>query len=154
MENVRKLMKPGASLLLMETVQDQVDAQFVYGLLPGWWLGEDPERKASILESCPCSIVIMFCHFNISGAAYAHWCKIDADLVKNVAVNVMVFDEMQKMGSRSDKCTLCGSGGSAGKWGGGVSDDHQRLPFDSTWFSSPIFIFLYLRVHPAQFESP
>lgn len=47
MENVRKLMKPGASLLLVETTQDQVDAQFVYGLLPGWWLGEEPERKSS-----------------------------------------------------------------------------------------------------------
>lgn len=60
MENVRKSMKPGASLLLMETIQDQVDAQFVYGLLPGWWLGEELERKASILESCPCAIVLYF----------------------------------------------------------------------------------------------
>ncbi|KAL2142027.1 hypothetical protein VTI28DRAFT_1717 [Corynascus sepedonium] len=47
LENVRKLMKPGASLLLMETTQDQVDIQFVYGLLPGWWLSEEPERKSS-----------------------------------------------------------------------------------------------------------
>lgn len=47
MSHVRSLMKPGAQLLLMETTQDQVDLQFIYGLLPGWWLSEEPERTSS-----------------------------------------------------------------------------------------------------------
>ncbi|KAH6616126.1 hypothetical protein B0J18DRAFT_485034 [Chaetomium sp. MPI-SDFR-AT-0129] len=47
LENVRKLLKPGGSLVMMEMTQDQVDVQFVYGLLPGWWLGEEPERQKS-----------------------------------------------------------------------------------------------------------
>ncbi|KAH8594177.1 hypothetical protein B0O99DRAFT_742091 [Bisporella sp. PMI_857] len=47
MSNVRSLMKPGATLLLMETTQDQIDLQFIFGLLPGWWLSEEPERHSS-----------------------------------------------------------------------------------------------------------
>ncbi|KAK4447399.1 hypothetical protein QBC34DRAFT_440144 [Podospora aff. communis PSN243] len=47
MKHVRSLMKPGATLLLMETTQDQVDLQFIFGLLPGWWLSEEGERTAS-----------------------------------------------------------------------------------------------------------
>lgn len=37
MTNVRKLLKPGGKLCIMETTQDQLDLQFAFGLLPGWW---------------------------------------------------------------------------------------------------------------------
>lgn len=47
MANVYSLMKPGGTLLLLETTHDQLDIQFVSGLLPGWWLSEEPERKSS-----------------------------------------------------------------------------------------------------------
>ena len=47
MAHVYSLMKPGAQLLLMETTQDQIDVQFIHGLLPGWWLSEEPERVSS-----------------------------------------------------------------------------------------------------------
>ncbi|KAI0009530.1 hypothetical protein F4779DRAFT_369425 [Xylariaceae sp. FL0662B] len=40
------LMKPGATLLLLETMQDQVDMQFIFGLLPRWWPSEEPERQS------------------------------------------------------------------------------------------------------------
>ena len=53
MANVRSLMKPGATLLLMETTQDVVDLQFIFGLLPGWWLSEEPERQSSPSLSVP-----------------------------------------------------------------------------------------------------
>jgi acyl transferase domain-containing protein/NADPH:quinone reductase-like Zn-dependent oxidoreductase/NAD(P)-dependent dehydrogenase (short-subunit alcohol dehydrogenase family)/SAM-dependent methyltransferase len=53
MDHVHRLMKPGAALLLMETTQDQVDLQFIFGLLPGWWLSEEPEHKSSPLLSVP-----------------------------------------------------------------------------------------------------
>ncbi|KAI1354789.1 S-adenosyl-L-methionine-dependent methyltransferase [Xylaria sp. FL0043] len=36
MAHVRGLMKPGGTLLLMETIQDQVDIQFTFSLLAGW----------------------------------------------------------------------------------------------------------------------
>ncbi|KAI9661826.1 MAG: Type I Iterative PKS [Bathelium mastoideum] len=47
MSNVRKLLKPGGHVLMMECTHDQVDVQFVFGLLPGWWLSEEDERTSS-----------------------------------------------------------------------------------------------------------
>ncbi|KAL4925328.1 type I polyketide synthase [Aspergillus undulatus] len=44
MSHVRQLMKPGATLLMIEITQDCMDLQLTFGLLPGWWLGEEPER--------------------------------------------------------------------------------------------------------------
>jgi acyl transferase domain-containing protein len=42
MFNVRKLLKPGGKLLLVETTRDEMDLQLVFGLLPGWWLSTVP----------------------------------------------------------------------------------------------------------------
>ena len=53
MANVRTLMKPGATLLLVETTKDQMDVQFVFGLLPGWWLSQEKERESSPSLSIP-----------------------------------------------------------------------------------------------------
>lgn len=53
MTNVRKLLKPGGSILMVETTKDQVDVQFVFGLLPGWWLSEEDERSSSPSLSIP-----------------------------------------------------------------------------------------------------
>ncbi|KAK0741973.1 hypothetical protein B0T21DRAFT_408828 [Apiosordaria backusii] len=47
MTNVRRLLKPGGKLFLMETTKDPVDLQFVFGFLQGWWLSEEEERKFS-----------------------------------------------------------------------------------------------------------
>lgn len=45
--NVRKLLKPGGKLFLIENTQDTLDLQLIFGTLPGWWLSEEPERKMS-----------------------------------------------------------------------------------------------------------
>jgi acyl transferase domain-containing protein len=47
MRNVRSLLKPGGKLLLMESTKDQMDMQFVFGLLPGWWLSISPTPHAA-----------------------------------------------------------------------------------------------------------
>ena len=47
MANLCKLLKPGGTLLMVETTKDQVDVQFVFGLVPGWWLSEEKERASS-----------------------------------------------------------------------------------------------------------
>ncbi|KAK4508762.1 hypothetical protein PRZ48_002501 [Zasmidium cellare] len=39
--NVRRMMKPGAKLILVETTRDTIDSQLFFGTLPGWWLGKD-----------------------------------------------------------------------------------------------------------------
>lgn len=47
MDNVRRLLKPGGKILLIETTQDQLDVQLAFGLLPGWWLSQEEERNRS-----------------------------------------------------------------------------------------------------------
>ncbi|KAJ3580034.1 hypothetical protein NPX13_g526 [Xylaria arbuscula] len=47
MSNVRKLLKDGGKLVLVETTQDTPDMQLIFGSVPGWWLSEEPERKLS-----------------------------------------------------------------------------------------------------------
>ncbi|KAK7995838.1 polyketide synthase [Apiospora marii] len=38
MRNVRSFLNPGGKLLLVETTQDQMILQLIFGLMPGWWL--------------------------------------------------------------------------------------------------------------------
>ncbi|RHZ48345.1 hypothetical protein CDV55_100373 [Aspergillus turcosus] len=47
MDHVRKLLKPGGKLILVETTKDELDLCLTFGLLPGWWLSEEPERQSS-----------------------------------------------------------------------------------------------------------
>jgi ubiquinone/menaquinone biosynthesis C-methylase UbiE len=47
MSHVRQLLKPGGTLLLIEATADRLEGQLVFGTLPGWWLGEEPERQMS-----------------------------------------------------------------------------------------------------------
>jgi len=39
MNNVRRLLKPGGRLVLVETTRDALDIHIIFGTLPGWWLG-------------------------------------------------------------------------------------------------------------------
>jgi NADPH:quinone reductase-like Zn-dependent oxidoreductase/SAM-dependent methyltransferase/acyl carrier protein len=47
LSHVRKLLKPGGKLVLVETTNDQLDLFFTFGLLPGWWLSEEEERQST-----------------------------------------------------------------------------------------------------------
>ncbi|PYH42430.1 PKS-NRPS hybrid synthetase psoA [Aspergillus saccharolyticus JOP 1030-1] len=48
MKNVRKLLKPGGYLLMVElTDNEPMRFGFVFGVLPGWWLGIDDGRRLS-----------------------------------------------------------------------------------------------------------
>jgi hybrid polyketide synthase / nonribosomal peptide synthetase ACE1 len=48
MENVRRLLKPGGYLLLLEiTDNEQMRFGFIFGGLPGWWLGHEDGRPLS-----------------------------------------------------------------------------------------------------------
>ena len=41
MAQVHKLLKPGGKLVLVEaTICSRISLEFVFGLLPGWWMGE------------------------------------------------------------------------------------------------------------------
>lgn len=59
MANVRRLMKPGGQLFMIETTQDQIDIHFVFGLLPEWWSG-----KISVYsKSCPIPLRTKINHY-------------------------------------------------------------------------------------------
>jgi len=47
MSHVRKLLRPGGKLLMIEPTQDRLDTQLIFGTLPGWWLSEEAERQTS-----------------------------------------------------------------------------------------------------------
>ncbi len=38
LQNVRKLLRPGGKLMMIETTNDAIDIQIIFGTLPGWWL--------------------------------------------------------------------------------------------------------------------
>ncbi|RDA87869.1 hypothetical protein CP532_2942 [Ophiocordyceps camponoti-leonardi (nom. inval.)] len=45
MRNVRRLLRPGGRLLLLEVTSDIVRVKFMMSGLPGWWLGGDDGRR-------------------------------------------------------------------------------------------------------------
>jgi acyl transferase domain-containing protein/NADPH:quinone reductase-like Zn-dependent oxidoreductase len=47
MTNVRKLLKPGGKLIMVETTRDTIDGQLIFGTLPGWWAGTEDGRTSS-----------------------------------------------------------------------------------------------------------
>lgn len=51
MANVRKLLKPGGMLLLIELIPTNAGFINVFGVFDGWWLGEEKERRVSPLLS-------------------------------------------------------------------------------------------------------
>ena len=44
MSNVRKLLKPGGKLVLIELTRERMTTSTIFGTLPGWWAGEDDGR--------------------------------------------------------------------------------------------------------------
>ncbi|KAE9963242.1 hypothetical protein BLS_009498 [Venturia inaequalis] len=44
MANVRKLLKPGGKLVMVEITNHLLRLPFIMGILPGWWLGADEGR--------------------------------------------------------------------------------------------------------------
>ena len=48
MKNVRRLLKPGGQLIMLEFVDhEQMRSGLIFGPLPGWWMGYDEGRKLS-----------------------------------------------------------------------------------------------------------
>jgi hybrid polyketide synthase/nonribosomal peptide synthetase ACE1 len=47
MINVRRPLKPGGRLTMLEFVRDQMWSSLIFGALPGWWMGYEEGRKLS-----------------------------------------------------------------------------------------------------------
>ncbi|KAH8821290.1 hypothetical protein F5884DRAFT_827558 [Xylogone sp. PMI_703] len=53
MINVRELLKPGGRLIMVEGTQEAPDISFVFGSLPGWWLGNISHPSPQLLKLIP-----------------------------------------------------------------------------------------------------
>lgn len=51
LSNMRRLLKPGGKLVLFELTDMDTNANFAFGLLPGWWLSKEEDRQAGPLLS-------------------------------------------------------------------------------------------------------
>lgn len=51
MAHVRKLLKPGGTLMLIEATANRIADQLIFGTLPQWWIAEEPERQISPIGS-------------------------------------------------------------------------------------------------------
>ncbi|KAF2419578.1 putative polyketide synthase [Tothia fuscella] len=49
MTNVRKLMKPGGKLVLTELMRKSGGIANLFGIFPGWWIGEEEDRQEGAL---------------------------------------------------------------------------------------------------------
>ncbi|RYO85347.1 hypothetical protein DL766_004775 [Monosporascus sp. MC13-8B] len=47
LKHVRKPLKPGGKLLLIEATQDRLDVQLIFGTSPAWWSSEEPTLNTS-----------------------------------------------------------------------------------------------------------
>ncbi|KAF4462939.1 type I polyketide synthase [Fusarium albosuccineum] len=84
--NVHKLLKPGGKLIMVETTQDAVDVQLVFGTVPGWWLSTEPERRYS--PNMPVSLwVDILGRTGFSGVDLA---VNDCEDQRNYAISVIV----------------------------------------------------------------
>lgn len=45
MTNVRRLLKPGGKLVLIELTRERMTTSTIFGTLPGWWAGEEDGRQ-------------------------------------------------------------------------------------------------------------
>lgn len=45
LRHVRRLLRPGGKLHLLESTRPSIPRSFVYGTLPGWWLGSQQRKK-------------------------------------------------------------------------------------------------------------
>ena len=69
MQNVRKLLKPGGKLLLVEITAPKAQL-FPFGLLPGWWLGESCSKsEICTTRKCVRSILMI----NRRGGTSKRW---------------------------------------------------------------------------------
>ncbi|KAI0453135.1 hypothetical protein F5B21DRAFT_505692 [Xylaria acuta] len=49
LENCRRLLKPGGSLVLGENTNPNDISSFIFGILPGWWVAEDGRENGPLL---------------------------------------------------------------------------------------------------------
>lgn len=75
LRNVRRLLKPSGKLILVEmTTPDNVETGFVWGSLPGWWLGtEDFRQQSAVIQEDRWDLILRQAGFNGTEQVFTDW---------------------------------------------------------------------------------
>lgn len=75
LKNVRRLLKPGGKLILVEmTTPQNMETGFVWGSLPGWWLGTERFRQDSaVIQESHWDSLLQQTGFNGTEHVFADW---------------------------------------------------------------------------------
>jgi NADPH:quinone reductase-like Zn-dependent oxidoreductase/ubiquinone/menaquinone biosynthesis C-methylase UbiE len=80
LQNIRKAMKPGGKLIVQEPLKpDGGTLGFIFGLLPGWWLGiQDGRRLSPSMSMEAWDVVLKECGFSSSEMVFRDFEQYDA----------------------------------------------------------------------------
>jgi NADPH:quinone reductase-like Zn-dependent oxidoreductase/ubiquinone/menaquinone biosynthesis C-methylase UbiE len=100
--NVRRLLKPHGKLILIEmTTPNNIETGFVWGSLPGWWLGsEDYRQLSAVIEEDRWDHLLKQWGFTGTEQVFRDWdsgvCHGWSIMVSSVAPDVNVGDAKQQ----------------------------------------------------------
>lgn len=94
LQNCRKLLKPGGKLMLYElTGTTKIRTGFGFGLLPGWWLSNEPHRQWGPLMSVPTwSAHLERTGFTGVDISFDDYPDSDANQLNSVIISTATFD--------------------------------------------------------------
>ena len=94
LQNCRKLLKPGGKLMLYElTGTTKIRTGFGFGLLPGWWLSNEPHRRWGPLMSVPTwSTHLQRTGFTGVDISFDDYPDSEANQLNSVIISTAIFD--------------------------------------------------------------
>lgn len=94
LQNCRKLLKPGSKLMLYElTGTAKIRTGFGFGLLPGWWLSNEPHRQWGPLMDVPTwSSHLQRTGFTGVDISFNNYPDSDANQLNSVIISTANFD--------------------------------------------------------------
>ena len=94
LQNCRKLLKPGSKLMLYElTGTAKIRTGFGFGLLPGWWLSNEPHRQWGPLMDVPTwSSHLQRTGFTGVDISFDDYLGSDANQLNSVIISTANFD--------------------------------------------------------------
>lgn len=94
LDNVRRLLKPGGKLILVEmTRPHSPETGFIWGSLPGWWLGtEEFRRDSALVEEARWDSLLRQAGFSGTELVFRDWdsdvCHVGSVMVSSVVAPV------------------------------------------------------------------
>lgn len=78
LENCRRLLKPGGSLVLGENTNPNDISSFIFGTLPGWWVSEDGREDGPLLSQSEWDVALKEAGFSTADVRLPEIDRLDA----------------------------------------------------------------------------